>query len=518
MYRQRTMIQAMVIPVAVMMAIATFSGAPRAAYGSALYTLSDAGAYDLFTNHVDGYSLSVDKGMSVHMPYPGLCAVLEGEGRRIEIYKQDTRGVGKASYLNYSNRFLDNRADHRLEFSIRSKRLGKFNAAVIAWSRDKLARVAEDKNYYVCMELPGSPYVYTIFLKADTPVFEPEDYEYLARSFSVFKPGALPPSVEKTKPVDLEARDWNEETAEFYAAAFGPEAPLTWGFFEPRSNWLDYSRLEFYEETFGYEFPILLDYTHFQNKTGHTGLRQKLTLARDRGKVLELTLQTSDNGDEEGNMVYDVLNGEYDAFLKDYAEAVADSGCPVLFRLGNEMNGDWCAYSAYHTSKDTQIFIAFYRYVYGFFEAAGARNVIWVWNPNGRSYPDFKWNNELMYYPGDAYVDVVGLTAYNTGTYYQAVGERWQEFDELYDGLYSRYLRLFGQPLMITEFASASMGGDKEKWVADMFEHIRGMDMIKAAVWWNSRDYDGEGNVSRSYIVDETPELMDIFRKYLSAS
>ena len=235
-------------------------------------------------------------------------------------------------------------------------------------------------------------------------------------------------------------------------------------------------------------------------------------MAASRGKTLELTLQAVRPVEDGANQVYGVLNGEYDAFLQDYAEVIASHGRPVLFRLANEMNGEWCHYSAYHTARDTAVFREFYRYVYSFFERAGAENVIWVWNPNGGSYPNFKWNHELMYYPGDRYVDIVGMTLYNTGTYYARVGERWQTFAELYDGLYPRYLAQYGQPLMITEFASASMGGDKEKWVVDMFAHIGSLDKIKVAVWWDSRDLDAGGNVARSYVIDESPGLMAIFR------
>jgi hypothetical protein len=85
-------------------------------------------------------------------------------------------------------------------------------------------------------------------------------------------------------------------------------------------------------------------------------------------------------------MVYDVLNGEYDEFLTNYAKTVSDFDHPVLFRLGNEMNGDWCPYSSYNTSKDTEIFKAFYRYVYQFFADAGADNVIWSGIPMGNPF------------------------------------------------------------------------------------------------------------------------------------
>ena len=118
---------------------------------------------------------------------------------------------------------------------------------------------------------------------------------------------------------------------------------------------------------------------------------------------------------ENQRLPYEILAATYDAYLYDYARQIQEFGHPVLFRLNNEMNGDWCTYSSYYTSKDPDLFIALWRYVYEVFEKVGADNVIWVWNPHDGSFPDFKWNHAFLYYPGDEYVDVVGLTGYNTG-------------------------------------------------------------------------------------------------------
>jgi len=449
------------------------------------------------------------------MSYAAVRAVLENADMRIEIYKQDVRRISSSGYINYSNKFLSNKVDHFIDYR-GTQRIGNRNVNVTSWRRNKLSAVENDKNHYVCLEISSGNFVYTIFIKSVAPVDQFGGYRRLAESFKTGAATALP-YLRVSQAVNAAVRGWNEETEIFYQKYFGGSAPLTWGMFEPAAAYSAYGKLKSYEEYFGYEFPIILNYSNFQNTSKHPNLRYRLDMAYSNNKTLILTLQTIWLPDGS-NMVYKILNGEYDEFLQDYAEVIADFGHPVLFRLGNEMNGDWCPYSSYNTSKDTIIFTEFYRYVYGFFERAGANaNSIWVWNPNGGSYPDFKWNDELMYYPGDNYVDIVGLTRYNTGTFYRAVGEKWQEFHELYDGLYSRYSTIYGQPLMIPEFASASMGGDKEQWVRNMFEVIRKYDGLKVAVWWNSADYDIDGNVARSYFIDETPELMEIFRQNLSA-
>ena len=479
------------------------------------YRLESAGYFDRFTNHVDGYSLLVPRGMTVDMSLSAVGAFLENENIRIEIYKQNIVGIGKEVYINYSKRFLYNTLDHFTHFR-GNQVIGGHNVAVTSWSRNRLARIANDKNHYITLEIGIGNYVYSIFVKSNAPISQLGGYRFLIESFSL-EPVTARPFIRQTSPVDLENRGWTEETLDFFLEFFSPCAPLRWGIFEPTTALFDYSVLLGYEEFFGYEFPIILNYSEFQNTYRHPNLRQRLDMAWDHGKVLVLTLQTPLGGLPDGSkQVYRILNGEYDEFLADYAQVIADFGHPVMFRLGNEMNGDWCDYSAFHTSKDTVIFREWWRYVHGFFERAGANaNTIWVWNPNGVSFPNFKWNDELMYYPGDRYVDIVGLTKYNTGTFYYWYGERWIEFYELYDDLYYRYTRIYGQPLMIPEFASASMGGDKEQWVIDMFAHFPNFPSIKVAMWWDGVDWDAYGNVARSYVIDETPRLMEIFREHL---
>ncbi|QIB68979.1 endoglucanase [Aminipila butyrica] len=479
---------------------------------SAQYSLTDAGTYDFFTNYVDGYSMYVDKNMNVDMRYSSVGTILENSNKRIEIYKQYVGNTSKAGYINYSNKFLNNTKDHVTEYNGVQK-INGYDVNIVVWHRNKLARVENDKNYYICLDIQKGDYCYTIFMKATDPIANMGGYTYLVDHLSIFAPtkAAYMRVAQKT---DVAEKNWNDETKAFYKQYFEDDAELTWGIFEPDTAGFDYSMLDYYQSYYDYQFPILLNYSEFDNTYKHPNLKQRLDAAYEHNKVLELTLQTTWRDD--GNMVYDVLEGQYDEFLRDYAKVVADFGHPVLFRLGNEMNGDWCPYSSYNTARDTAIFREFYKYVYSFFETANAQNVIWVWNPNGASFPNFNWNDEMMYYPGDKYVDVVGMTAYNTGTYYS--GETWKEFNQLYEGLYNEYCAKFQQPLMITEFASANMGGDKNQWVINMFNTIPYYNRIKVAIWWDGCDWDANGNIARSYFMDETPQLMNTFKKYLNLS
>ncbi len=233
----------------------------------------------------------------------------------------------------------------------------------------------------------------------------------------------------------------------------------------------------------------------------------------DSGRVLELTYQISHYGTFNADALYEVLNGQHDIVIDDLIARVKELDEPVLFRPNNEMNGgDWCSYNAMYTHKDTEVYNEFWRWLYNRFEEAGADNTIWVWNPNwGGDFPNAQWNHYLSYFPGAEYVDIVGLTGYNTGTYYS--DETWRSFTEIYNPMVTEYNKHFeGFPYMITEFGSSSTGGNKGAWIHTALNEIEALG-IKAAVWWNHVDYDTQmGVVSREYRFDEDPDSMHIFR------
>ncbi|WP_331655209.1 hypothetical protein, partial [Aminipila sp.] len=125
--------------------------ADTSAATSTQYSLTDAGTYELFTNYVDGYSLNIDKGMNVDMRYSSVGTILESANKRIEIYKQYIGNTSKSGYINYSNKFLNNTNDHVTEYN-GVQNINGYSVNIVVWHRNKLARVTNDKNYYICMD------------------------------------------------------------------------------------------------------------------------------------------------------------------------------------------------------------------------------------------------------------------------------------------------------------------------------------------------------------------------------
>ena len=477
----------------------------------ALYETEEINRYSMyFTNHVDGYRLMVQKSMQVDMSWCSVRTVLSNPTYTIEIYDQTFAGGETfASYRYYGNLFKEEQSFYNVTFDGEMTLAGR-RAYVLEWSRPALKNVASDKCYYACVDIPVSARRTLTFLFKSNCPFEQFAGKYYALVLDTL---TLEPSTAQAKDRKSAAQpkaNWNEETAALYKECFAGDSGLDWGIFQPGVPRWEIPAYYAMEKDLGHAFRFMLEYSHMPDGDLE-GLEITLKNAARRGRTVELTLQTT--AKENGNVLMDALDGKYDDFLNEYARIIAESEKPVLFRLCNEMNGDWCIYSAYHTSKDTDLYKAFYRYVYGIFEKNGAlANTIWIWNPNERAFPNFDWNHALCYYPGDEYVDVVGLTGYNTGTYYE--GESWRSFAQIYDKLYREYAAHFSQPLIITEFACSGVGGDKAEWVRDMLETIGDYERIKLAIWWNGCDYDAEGNVARPYYIDDTPGVMDAFRAY----
>ncbi len=481
-----------------------------------LYSLDIINEYSMyFNNYVDGYRVMIPEDMKVDMSINEFRTVLENDSLRIEIYRQPLSSSDSYnSYVNYGNKAVLSASFCNI-IKNGTISVGGRSTHLLEWYRNPLKRIENDRCYYACADINiGSNQVLTFLFKSSVPFTETEgvkSYKSILDTLKMINAGA---ESSNKKTTAVKNQHWNEETAELFEEWFSEESELTWGIFEPMAP-VSFENLDTKERLLAHNFDLMLYYSDVN--TGLAELETALTNANEKGRTVELTFQTSPRLDGKGSMMLDMLDGRYDDFLNRYAQIVADSERPVLFRLCNEMNGDWCVYSGYNTSKDTELYKEFYKYVYSIFEKNGAlKNTIWVWNPNEKSFPNYYWNHALCYYPGDEYVDVVGMTGYNTGTYYSS--ESWRSFKTIYDGLYYQYCAWFSQPLMITEFSCSGNGGNKAGWVRDMLSQIDKYSGIKAAVWWDGCDFDSEGNIARSYFISDDPEVVNAFRNYFTSS
>lgn len=319
----------------------------------------------------------------------------------------------------------------------------------------------------------------------------------------------------------IEDTNWNNETKEFYKT-LNDSNKLKWGIYIPQGvRDLHFDRVEKMEEKIDYTFDGMIEYLYYWEDFPTEGMQT----AYEKGKIVEVTLQCSTvmNGDLDGwSPAFDLVDGVLDDDIRKFARAAKEFSHPFLFRLNNEMNSDWTSYCASILMNDPELYQSLWKRYYDIFKEEGVDNAIWIFNPNNNTFPPCGYNDPKAYYPGNGYAHVFGVTGYNTGTYYsETFGEKWKEFEELYDEAYELFDEEFGEfPWIITEFASSSVGGDKVEWIHNMFDVIHKYDNIKMAFWFNSADYDPaypkETVVSRPYWLDETEETLRAFGEGVS--
>lgn len=255
--------------------------------------------------------------------------------------------------------------------------------------------------------------------------------------------------------------------------------------------------------------------------------------AAGRTPVLTWELHLS-SGSTPTNVVERVTAGDYDDYLAEWtdrmsraiAEADADwtrrpNEPAVYVRLAHEANGNWYPWAPASGESTPTEYVDMWRYVYSHVERApGVRSrLAWIWAVNGVDIGPYTME-EL--YPGDAFVDWIGLDNYNWGT--SQPWSDWQSPEELFAGPIERVRDIPERdvPIGVTELASSSMTRweydveRKAAWIREAFETLdrAGVDM---AVWFN-RDrktdwavFGGERGTDR---IELGTERCDVYSAY----
>jgi beta-mannanase len=171
-----------------------------------------------------------------------------------------------------------------------------------------------------------------------------------------------------------------------------------------------------------------------------------------------------------------IINGRFDDRIRSWANGLADYGKPVRLRFAQEMNGFWYPWSERGNGNQRGEFVRAWRHVHEIFTATGADNVEWVWSPVFGAPPS--------YFPGEGYVDRLGLTCLNAGPGLFAGG--WRTIDRICGRSVADLHALApALPIEISELGSSEHGGDKAAWIANAVTFLRAHPEVQSAVWFN---------------------------------
>src|SRR6478736_47274 len=260
-----------------------------------------------------------------------------------------------------------------------------------------------------------------------------------------------------------------------------------------------------------------------------------VTRAWQRGMLPMLTWESRPIG--SGNDVVDepdytlpkIIAGDFDAYLTQYAKDIASTGLPLAIRLDHEMNGVWYPW-AEQTGSGAPIngnnvgdYVKMWQHVHDVFEANGANQyVIWVWAPNiVNNLPAANQSTDFLrsLYPGDAYVDWVGVSGYQRPPY---KSDNDATFGYTFDRTLNQLREITDKKILLAEVGASEVGGTKPAWVKSFFEGFdpgRNDDVIGFA-WFNlavTTYVDGQ-LATNDWRVDSRANSLEAFRTGLAGT
>lgn len=233
-----------------------------------------------------------------------------------------------------------------------------------------------------------------------------------------------------------------------------------------------------------------------------------------RGQTPMVSLEPVDaNGD--GIALSRIAAGEYDSYLHQAAAVARSWNGRLLIRFAYEMNLSpgagipWGGGQGAFPGNTAADYVAAWRHAVELFRADGVANAEWVWAPN----VDDGGLPFAQYFPGDAWVDAVGLDGYNWGSAFASTGHRWLGLGATFASSYATLTQLSSKPVIVTEVASAEIGGDKAAWIRRGFldEIPRLFPRVSAVVWFNVQK-------EADWRVDSSPAALAAFREVAASS
>jgi uncharacterized protein (TIGR03437 family) len=208
-----------------------------------------------------------------------------------------------------------------------------------------------------------------------------------------------------------------------------------------------------------------------------------------------------DGSTPNSNHVIAAANASEDAVITATAQALKQYPGPVLLRwfwefnvLGNNQScrGDTGGQPTPQVYSD---FIGAWTHIWNQFQAAGATNVVFLWNPG--NYNEGGNDDPHGFYPGNQYVDWIGIDTYQkttTGTFQSDFGTFYSDFSGSQYG---------NKPLMVGENAAQNFADNNTEMQAPYLQGL--LADIGAGLYPQLKAYDyfdQVGNAPFDWILD----------------
>lgn len=186
---------------------------------------------------------------------------------------------------------------------------------------------------------------------------------------------------------------------------------------------------------------------------------------KDEGKVPFIRMMARSTWDEsKADPKYSmqkIINGDFDTELNQWAVDAKNTNTNLLVEFGTEVNGNWfpwngeynggselTGYGDPNLADGPERFVDAYKHIIDICNQNGANNITWFFHADSGGEPQDDWNKLENYYPGDNYIDWIGVSVYGP----QTRTDDDEQFKDKLDKVYNRLNTMSNNPIAILEF------------------------------------------------------------------
>jgi hypothetical protein len=170
--------------------------------------------------------------------------------------------------------------------------------------------------------------------------------------------------------------------------------------------------------------------------------------------------------------VQSIVSGAQDSVIQSYAESLKSFAKPVFLRWYWEFNQNTQSAQC-GALADPAEFVAAWQHIWTIFHQVGASNVAFVWCPG------LSGGNFAAFYPGDQYVDWIGIDAYDRSFNGRTAGDFAGIFGAFYDEWAGH-----GKPMVVAE--TGAIASQQTAYLQSIESQAPTMPLIKAIIYFDA--------------------------------
>jgi beta-mannanase len=212
----------------------------------------------------------------------------------------------------------------------------------------------------------------------------------------------------------------------------------------------------------------------------------------------------------KGNYLDEITRGNWDSYFRKWAQDAKVYGKTIWYRFGYEMNGNWFSWG-----EQPELFKKAWIHIHQLFALEGASNVKWLFAPNVLWDTKSAEEDIVPYYPGNEYVDMLGLDGYNFGDSHKEWHE-WRSYEEVFELSIQAMDKIAktsnpAKPLILSEIGCAD-DERKAQWLQYFLLNIGTDPRVSGFIYFN---YDKRSEGEPNWRLDSDSTSLKIFQSWI---